>query len=97
MFKSEKKNNIQKLIPEIMQAYNVSRQLSDVGGKIFSIVNSVGVLQVLPLDDRNWLLRAHKYTPTHIYLYILAQAKLLSCRCRNCCFVSLIKLVLDKK
>lgn len=72
MFKSEKKNNIQKLILEIMQAYNVSRQLSDVAGRFFSIVNSVGVLQVLPLDDRNWLLRAHTYTPTHIYLYILA-------------------------
>lgn len=35
MFKSEKKNNIQKLIREIMQAYNVSRQLCDVAGEIF--------------------------------------------------------------
>lgn len=35
MFKSEKKNNIQKLILEIMQAYNVSRQLSDVAGRFF--------------------------------------------------------------
>lgn len=72
MFKSEKKNNIQKLIPEIIQAYNVSQQLSDVAGRFFSIVNSVGVLQVLPLDDnRNWLLCAHMYTPTHTYTYWL--------------------------
>lgn len=32
-------------------------------------MNSVGVLQVLPLDDRNWLLRAHTYTPTHTSIY----------------------------
>lgn len=32
----------------------------------FSMVNSVGALQVLPLDDRNRLLRAHMYTHTHL-------------------------------
>lgn len=66
MFKSEKKNNIQKLIREIMQAYNVSRQLCDVAGRFFSIVNSVGVLQVLPLDGRTRLLRAHVHTHTRL-------------------------------
>lgn len=28
-----------------------------------------GRLQVLPLDDRNWLLSAHTYTPTHTSIY----------------------------
>lgn len=72
MFKSEKKNNTQKLVPEIMHLIMCPDNELILQEDFFFYSELCGHLQVLPLDDRNWLRRAHMYTPTHIYLYMLA-------------------------
>lgn len=53
MFKSEKKNNTQKLVPEIMHLIMCPDNELILQEDFFFYSELCGHLQVLPLDDRN--------------------------------------------
>lgn len=65
MFKSEKKNNIQKLVPEIMHLIMYPDNCLMLREDFFSIVNSVGVSKYYPWTigiDSGVHTRTHPHT-----------------------------------